>query len=133
MVLCLASRPQQQGSQGPPGPTGSHWVPPGPMGSHQTLHPSPYRSLPCSHTGDQGLVALWVSLLPMAGGSRSPIPTWDRGGTLSSLQHPTPAGLSGGQPVPGGCGHPTDRGLDQSQAPPGQLSPTQGGHAAPEH
>lgn len=126
MVLCLASRPRQQGSQGPPGPTGSHRVPPGPMGSHQTLHPSPYRSLPCSHTGDQDLVASWVSPLPMAGGSRSPIPTWDSGGTLSSLQQPTPVGLSGGQPVPGGCGHPMDWGLDRSQAPRAAVPNTRG-------
>lgn len=62
MVLCLASRPRQQGCQGLPGSSVSHWIPPGPTGSHR---------LPAGATGSH--------LVPPASSARTaafPRPPW---------------------------------------------------------
>lgn len=133
MVLCLASRPRQQGCQGPPGPTESHWIPPGPTESHRGPAGATGSHLVPPASSPQSLVQLsprppWR---PQPGGfvdvttthgrrEGVQMPTW---GTPCSPQLPTPAGLARDQPM---LWAPHGSGLRLGPAPRGEQSLTRG-------
>lgn len=135
MVLCLASRPQQQDSQGPPPPTGSCWVPLGATRCHQvplgpiTLSiPAPTATLPAATLGTR---VWWLH-----GCHCHP---WQEG-----AGPPSPRGMAGAPPAPcttlcqwgwpgtslsrGAVGTPWVRAWDQA---PGWLYPSWG-HTQPQ-